>query len=260
MSTVPPNAQPNRSLIDGIATLQALATSPEPIGCRELARRLGFEATRVNRLLKTLAYLGIARQTRDRKYTSGPGMHVLAAQSLFASGLIRRSLPVLESLRRFGHTVALGVRWRDNVSYLFHAPPGLAAADALGRIGLFPATSGGIGIALLATLDDAGVRELYAGREVPHFPGGVDALLAELRATRERGYARLQVKEETDQHTIAIGIGAPVHAALGVSGWIPESATPAIVNALRAAAHAIEHGPDPDETHPSLDAGLKLVV
>ena len=31
-------AQPNQSLIDGMATLQALATSAEPIGCRELAR------------------------------------------------------------------------------------------------------------------------------------------------------------------------------------------------------------------------------
>src|SRR5690348_18426155 len=79
------NSQPNQSLIDGIATLQALATSSEPAGCRELARRLGIDATKVNRLLKTLAYLGIARQTADRKYAPGPGMHVLAAQSLFAS-------------------------------------------------------------------------------------------------------------------------------------------------------------------------------
>ena len=86
------NAQPNKSLIDGITTLQALATSPDPVGCRELARRLDIDPIKVNRLLKTLAYLGIARQTADRKYTAGPGMHVLAAQSLFASGLIRRAL------------------------------------------------------------------------------------------------------------------------------------------------------------------------
>ena len=122
------NAQPNKSLIDGITTLQALATSPDPVGSRELARRLDIDPVKVNRLLKTLAYLGIARQTADRKYTAGPGMHVLAAQSLFASGLIRHALPVLENLRRFGHTVALGVLWQDNVSYLFHAPPGIEAS------------------------------------------------------------------------------------------------------------------------------------
>jgi hypothetical protein len=135
------NAQPNKSLIDGIATLQALATSPDPVGSRELARRLNIDSVKVNRLLKTLAYLGIARQTADRKYTAGPGMHVLAAQSLFASGLIRNALPVLEGLRRFGHTVALGVLWQDNVSYLFHAPPGIEASRGLGRIGLLPLAS-----------------------------------------------------------------------------------------------------------------------
>src|SRR3569832_2831769 len=129
-----PNAQPNQSLIEGITTLQALATSPEPVGCRELARRLQADPTKINRLLKTLAYLGIARQTANRKYTAGPGMHVLAAQSLFASVLIRRALPELEALRRFGHTVALGVLLGVNVSYLFHAPPGIVASRGRGRI------------------------------------------------------------------------------------------------------------------------------
>ena len=103
------NAQPNKSLIDGITTLQALATSPDPVGCRELARRLDIDPIKVNRLLKTLAYLGIARQTADRKYTAGPGMHVLAAQSLFASGLIRRP--------------SMNVPFVDLASTSTHAPP-----------------------------------------------------------------------------------------------------------------------------------------
>src|SRR5882724_505159 len=167
------NAQPNKSLIDGIATLQALATSPDPVGGRELARRLNLDSVKVNRLLRTLAYLGIARQTADRKYTAGPGMHVLAAQSLFASGLIRNALPLLESLRRFGHTVALGVLWHDNVSYLFHAPPGLEASRGLGRIGVLPATTSGIGIVLLSEYEDEDVRELFRGRDIPVFPQGI---------------------------------------------------------------------------------------
>lgn len=230
------NAQPNQSLIDGIATLQALASSPEPVGCRELARQLGANPTRVNRLLKTLAYLGIARQTANRKYTAGPGMHVLAAQSLFASGLIRRALPVLEDLRRFGHTVALGVLWNDNVSYLFHAPPGIEAARGLGRIGLLPATTSGIGIVLLSQLSDDEVRELYLGRDIPMFPGGVEALLATLEQTRTQGYARVHVADDRDHHIVAIAMGDPVHAGIAMSGWIPESATAELVIALQNAA------------------------
>lgn len=231
-----PNAQPNQSLIDGIATLQALAVSPEPVGNRELARRLGFNPTRVNRLLKTLAYLGIARQTANRKYTAGPGMHVLAAQSLFASRFVQNAMPALEELRRFELTIAMGVLWNHDVSYLFHAPPGMETAQALGRIGLLPASENGIGVALLAEFDDAHVIELYEGEDVPGYPGGVNDLLAVLGETRAQGYARIRVGENQDRHTIAIGVSDPAFAAIGMSGWIPEEATSEIVAALRAAA------------------------
>ena len=233
------NAQPNKSLIDGITTLQALATSPDPVGCRELARRLDIDPIKVNRLLKTLAYLGIARQTADRKYTAGPGMHVLAAQSLFASGLIRRALPVLENLRRFGHTVALGVLWQDNVSYLFHAPPGIEASRGLGRIGLLPATTSGIGVVLLSEYDDADVRELYQDRELPMFPEGIEQLLAKLDEVRRLGYARVHVADARDHHVVAVSTGDPAHAGVAMSGWIPEAATAPLVDALRAAATEI---------------------
>jgi len=233
------NAQPNKSLIDGITTLQALATSPEPVGCRELARRLDIDPVKVNRLLKTLAYLGIARQTADRKYTAGPGMHVLAAQSLFASGLIRHALPVLENLRRFGHTVALGVLWQDNVSYLFHAPPGIEASRGLGRIGLLPATTSGIGIVLLSEYEDDDVRELYTDRELPMFPEGIEQLLAKLAEVRQLGYARVHVADARDHHVVAVSTGDPAHAGVAMSGWIPEAATTELVAALRAAATEI---------------------
>lgn len=232
-------AQPNQSLIDGIATLQALATSPEPVGCRELARRIGLDPTKVNRLLKTLTYLGIARQTSNRKYTAGSGMHVLAAQSLFASGLIHRALPALERLRRFGHTVALGVLWNDNVSYLFHAPPGLEAARGLGRIGLLPATTSGIGIALLSELDDEQVRHIYQEREIPRFPDGINQLLEKLAEVRRLGYARVHVADDRDHHVVAVSTGDPAHAGVALSGWIPESATAELVLALQETAREV---------------------
>ncbi|HWU96576.1 MAG TPA: helix-turn-helix domain-containing protein [Sphingomonas sp.] len=233
------NAQPNQSLIDGIATLQALATSPEPVGCRELARRLDADPTKINRLLKTLAYLGIARQTANRKYTAGAGMHVLAAQSLFASGLINRALPVLEGLRRFGHTVALGVLWGDSVSYLFHAPPGIEASRGLGRIGLLPATTSGIGIVLLSELDDDEVRDIYRDKDIPMFPEGIEQLLAKLGEVRRLGYARVHVADERDHHVVAVSTGDPAHAGIALSGWIPEAATEPLVAALREAAPEI---------------------
>ena len=231
-----PGAQPNQSLIDGIRTLQALAVSPEPVGCRALARQLGLDTTKVNRLLRTLAYLGIARQTANRKYTAGPGMHVLAAQSLFASGLVRRSLPALERLRRFGHTVAMGVLWNDSVSYLYHAPPGIDSAQAVARIGVLPASASGIGLALLARLPDDVLARIYGDREIPGYPEGLSALLQRLEEVRRNGYVRFRVSSNEDRHTIAIAVGDPVYAGIGISGWLPEAATPDLVSALREAA------------------------
>jgi len=255
-------AQPNQSLIDGITVLQALAISTDPVGCREVARRVGLETTRVNRLLKTLTYLGIARQTPDRKYRAGAGMTVLAAQSLFASGLLRRALPALEELRHFGHTVAMGVRWRDNVSYLFHAPPNMPATDALGRIGLYPATRGGIGMALLATLDDEEVAEIYAKGDIPGYED-IDALQQALAGIRRQGYARLRVKDEREQHTVAITVGQTAYAAIGLSGWIPEASMPTMLDALRIAAadiqaSGLERGEEIEAVDPALDYRLAV--
>jgi len=235
-----PNAQPNQSLIDGIATLQALAVSPEPVGNRELARQLGFNPTRVNRLLKTLSYLGIARQTANRKYTAGPGMHVLAAQSLFASKLVQTSLPALERLRRFGLTIALGVLWNDSVCYLFHAPPGIETTQGLGRLGLLPASGSGIGMALLAEQDDEHLAELFEGKEIPDFPNGLPELMEAIERVRSQGFARVRVGENHDRHTVALPVTQPAFAAIGMSGWIPEDNTQAIVDALREAAAEIQ--------------------
>lgn len=251
--TAKAGAQPNQSLIDGITVLQALAIASEPVGCRELARRVGLETTRVNRLLKTLTYLGIARQTGDRRYRAGAGMTVLAAQSLFASGLLRRALPALEDLRHYGHTVAMGVLWRDNVSYLFHAPPTMRATDAVGRIGLYPATRGGIGMALLASHSDDEIVATYADTDIPCYEG-IAHLLEAVHRVRDDGYARLRVSDEREQHTVAITIGDPAYAAIGFSGWIPEAAMPEMLAALRRAAAAIERTEDAGEEAPAIDA------
>jgi DNA-binding IclR family transcriptional regulator len=145
-------------------------------------------------------------------------------------------VPELERLRRFGHTVAMGVLWNDSVSYLFHAPPGIEAARGLGRIGLLPATTSGIGVVLLAQLPDDEVREIYADRDIPMFPDGVESLLATLAKTRKQGYARVHVADDRDHHIVAVASGEPVVAGLAMSGWIPESATAELVEALRLAA------------------------
>lgn len=232
-------AQPNQSLMDGLTCLQALAGYGVPIGVRELARQHGLEPTRVQRLLKTLAHLGLAEQTADRKYRPGPGIHVLAAQSLFGSGLLRRAIGPLESLAGFGLIVALGVRWRDQVAYLYHAPPGTRSVDAVGRTGLFPATRSAIGLVLLSQLTNCQVEEIYRREAVPGFPGGTPSLLETLAEVRKKQYARVPITSDGSVESLGVGLEAAAAAAMAFSGDLRPHETDKLVAALHQAAKAI---------------------
>lgn len=235
-------AQPNQSLIDGLIVLQALSEAAEPLGTTELARRLGFEVTRVNRLLKTLAHLGLARQTNDRRYLIGPGIHALAAQALHASGLLGRAFPHLQRLLSYGHTVALGVLWRDQVSYLFHSGKDFTVAAGLRSRGVFPASRSSIGMVLLAGRSDAEVRALYAGRsDIERFGADIDALIAELAVVRNQGFARIdgRLHKGTDI-TMAVPVGRDGVAALAFSGVYDKREEAKLLDALREAATTID--------------------
>jgi len=231
-------AQPNQSLIDGLSVLQALASAGKPVGSREMGRQLSLEATRVNRLLKTLAHLGIAQQTPERQYVPGPAMHVLAAQATFGSGLIRRAIKPLESLKHFTMAVAMGVLWRDQVVYLYHASPGGGGADAIGRTGLFPATRSAIGMALLARQADADVRALYDGQDIPGFSGGIKSLLEELASIRKSGVALIKPFDDKPINSLAVAIEhEPV--AIAVSGMMDRWQAEIFKNALIGVAEQI---------------------
>ncbi len=218
-------AQPNQSLMDGLAVLQTVVGHPDGIGTRQMARDLGLEPTRINRLLKTLAHLGLAQQTARRKYRPGPAIHVLAAQALFGSGLLQRAVPHLEKLHRLDLIVALGVLWRDQVCYLYHAAPGMKPSQALGRVGLFPATRSGIGMALLAEQKD-----------LHRFPV---AVRSELRQTRARGYALVEPQPGRRERSLGVVIPGGTQAAIALSGVIADQRVEPLVAELRQAAAGI---------------------
>ncbi len=92
------SSQPNQSLIDGIRCLQYLVSSDRAIGCRELARLMDINTTRVNRLLMTMASIGLTMQDEHRRYLPGR-IHALAAQAIRGSALFSHALPILSAMR-----------------------------------------------------------------------------------------------------------------------------------------------------------------
>ena len=232
--------QPNNSVIESIRLLQELAGSPHPLGVRELGRSLEMDPTRVNRLLKTMAHTGIVLQDSKRKYTCGPAMHVLSAQTLFVSGFIRRAISTLDKLGDLGLIIALGTLWRDQVSYVYHALPRMTASEAMGRIGLAPATRSAIGMELLAQQSDKEVRSLYQGKDIPGYPGGIRSLLRDLKIVRSHGYARIVFETQPLAVSLAIPIGSPCLWAIALSGAIVEKDTGRMLDRLRQASVVID--------------------
>ncbi len=224
--------QPNRSLIDGLLVLQTLTVAAKPMGSRQLGRELGLESTRVNRLAKTLAGLGFLQQNADRKYLVGPGVHLLAAQGLHASGLLRAALPELEALQRFRFTVSLGVVWRSQVSYLYHWHPGMTSAEAVGMSDVFPAATSGIGHALLAHLSDEEIRAMH-----PDFP---ESVLPQIEKTRERGWAYLCRSKKPLSATLSVAVGQFPYAAVSFAGPLDATARDTLIPELIAAAQRID--------------------
>ena len=215
-----------------------MADARGPISSTELSRRLGLEKTRTNRILKTLAYMGFAHQTRSRRYTSGPAMHILSGLTLASSGLLATSFHHLESLTDLNLIVALGVLWMDKVSYLFHHAPGTPFLEGIGRTRLHPAAKSSLGMALLAEKSDEEVAKVYSRAGTLDGYPDIDSLLDELRRIRERGFAALS--EYDGHHTIAVKIGTPAFAAIGLSGEIDDEEVRKYAATLADKAESIE--------------------
>ncbi len=249
-------SQPNQSLIDGLACLQALTMRRESVGVSELAAALSLEVTRTHRLLRTLAYLGLTRQGADRRYTAGPAIHILSAQSMIASGLLRQAGKHLAELQHHGYTVALGVRWKSQVCYLYHALPQAAPAESFARPDLYPATKSSIGMVLLAARPQDEVSQLYAEGEIPGYPRGIHALLDDLAKIREQGFARVIKQSQPLDATLAVPVGSDPYAAVAMSGHITARAATSLLPILKQAAAQI-NSPSAEEAQSASPAKKK---
>ncbi len=210
-------AQPNRSLINGIKCLQVVITADQPIGSREVARRTGFEHTKVNRHLRTFLSLGMLEQTKKRTYFPGPGIHVLAAQSLRASGLLKAALPEIRSIAVDGLTVALGVLWDKNVCYLYHGRPEIDFEGGISGVNVYPANHSSIGVLLTAI-------------------GKGDQKII------KQGYMLLEDAFHGSGKTLSVPVGEPPIAALAYAGEFAGVSLPKLVSKLKEAAKKIQDG------------------
>nr|WP_159465166.1 IclR family transcriptional regulator [Scandinavium goeteborgense] len=209
------SSQPNQSLIDGIRCLQYLVSSGRAIGCRELARLMGINTTRVNRLLMTMASIGLTMQDEQRRYLPGPGIHALAAQAIRGSALFSHALPILERAAPGDLVVAVGVLWEDQVIYIWHSEPGSKMSQALAGFHMLPAWQSVIGMSLLADESDESLQQRFS-------PEQWQQLVPNVQQQREKGHV---IWHHSDgEVSMAQPLGEH-SAALAFAGmWHPEPA------------------------------------
>jgi DNA-binding IclR family transcriptional regulator len=232
-------SQPNKSLKTGIDCLLALASEQNPVGSRELARKLGAEPTKINRVLGTLASLGITEQTDDKKYMPGPGMHVLSALSLNGSGLLRASLePLYELGESTGRSVALGILWREYVCYIYHGRYDQPLEGISGH-SLFEADKSSIGKILLSFKNNNELEYLFKNKLNTSEKRALKSEIKKIRQdrystdTEKKGSCAMAVMQK--ERPIA---GIAVFG--GIAGGIKDKDFEGILTALNKCAERIE--------------------
>ncbi len=203
-------SQPILGLIDGMEVLQLLASEGRAMSGVEISKELNIEKTKVNRILKTLAFLGFTMPSNNRKYSLGPAIHVLSAQLLHGSGLVKNALKYLIELTELNVVVAMGVLWRDKVTYLYHWQPGILPSEGLGSMDLFPATQSSIGLALLAEKSDEEIaRIINIEKRIPG-QNSKEEFFSAINFARVEGYAKAVYE---NHQSIGIRLGTPGYAA-----------------------------------------------
>ncbi|GAA4295239.1 helix-turn-helix domain-containing protein [Aestuariibaculum suncheonense] len=207
-------SQPILGLIDGMEVLQLLAGAEVQMSGADISRTLGIERTKVNRILKTLAYQGFAEVSVNKKYRLGPAIHVLSAQILHGSYLIKKALKYLVELTELNVVVAMGVLWKDKVAYTYHWEPGISPMDGLGRVDLFPATLSSIGLKLLAGKRDEQIQEIIDFKsDIPGFKSS-DEFMDKINKIRAQGYSNTVY---SGNKSIAVKIGVSSNVAIALA-------------------------------------------
>ncbi|MBD8080467.1 IclR family transcriptional regulator [Cellulosimicrobium arenosum] len=211
-----------QSVDRAIELLELLADFGGESGLSELAQHTGLPLPTIHRLLRTLVAQGYVRQTPNRRYTLGPRLIRLGESAGRQLGAGAR--PHLERLAvELGESANLAMIDRDMAVYVAQASSqhSMRMFTEVGRRVYTHCT--GVGKAVLSQLPDQTVREIVARVGMPPATDlsitDVDALLADLAATRERGYAIDDGEQELGVRCFAVPVpGTPTPTALSVSG------------------------------------------
>lgn len=184
----------------------------QELSVSEISVMTGLHRSTAHRILMALEYNELIRQNPDTsKFHLGIKLFKLGHQAVSQLNLREICQPFLTRLmKETKETVHLAVLDDNQVLYLdkVEGPHALRMPSRVGR--RIPTYCTSLGKAMLSCLDDEEVRNIFRRQELRPFTANtvkkIDALLADLRMIRKRGYS-------VDNEEIEIGlrcVGAPV--------------------------------------------------
>jgi len=206
----------------------------------DLSGYLGVASSSAHRMLAMLQYRGFVRQDpATRAYVPGPALDELAFKTLRRHDVRNLARPVLERLNaELRETIHLGQLEERDVRFIdaIESNRALRVGSRLGRV--MPAQCTSTGKAMLATLSEPQIRELYPEERLvqltPHSIGTRADLLVELVEVRRRGYATSQEESEEGVSSISIAIPGERIRPLALNASVPKSRmTPAMSKRIR---------------------------
>jgi DNA-binding IclR family transcriptional regulator len=226
-NATPSDKNEMKSLRKAIGVLRAVSDSGRSLTVAELAATAGISRPAAYRIVQTMVAEGLLEhEPHHGGIALGYDLLPLAANLLDRNNLRLEALPYLDTLAQNADARAnLGVMHRNRILYLAGAEkPSLPAIYS--RFGKsVPVHCSSLGKAILSRLPEAQIREIVASepmvRRTANTIVDIDALLADLVVTRQRGYAIDNAESADDVWCIAAVItGAnkqPV-GAIGISG------------------------------------------
>lgn len=205
-------ASGSQSLERGLDILEMIEAEGGDIGVREIARRLGFSPTIVQRLVSSLALRGyIEKNGETARYRLGPRSLALGASGERGVDYVataRRELDRMAHEHHLNGFVAVLRGGRAIYLQAVQADGPVAIRVSLGSE--MPLHSTAAGKVLLASLDDGAARKLLGHRKLAaitsHTITDPAVLLASLARVRRQGYAT--VVEENIPGILSVG--API--------------------------------------------------
>lgn len=196
----------------------------------QISSRLGLPRSTAHNLLGTLLVCGLVEKTDEDRYALGRAIVALTQSVMVNVELRDRAAPLLRELADYSRqSVYLTVRDGDYCLYIYavESPRRLLARTAVGDRTHLLGTSAGK--AILVCLPEDEVRSIVqrAGlaASTVHTITSLDALLDEMKRTRERGFSIDNQEHELNTFCIGAAVfdeNGLVIGSLSVSGADPE--------------------------------------